>query len=292
MVVKKIWLPTTHSTISSSTYTVDSPHTGALCPTGQVSIDGDEKGISTSSIPPSLHRFTLASSLCNNAGVKQAADGSWKGQGDPTEVALQVYSQKLGMGRESLVITAQGGSRRDFKTALSKDMQDTDSPASSLDSLPTAASISATRGSYVFHSEYAFDSDIKRMTSLFLAPEAESGDGGDIMAFQKGAIERVLPCCTTTFSGLPLDDATEQAIYAEAEILAAQGLRVLAFADRRVNHSAMKDMKSDGSGMWKREDVESDMTFLGLAGIYDPPRAETKDAVKAFREAGIVVHMR
>jgi Na+-exporting ATPase len=33
------------------------------------------------------------------------------------------------------------------------------------------------------------------------------------------------------------------------------------------------------------------MTFLGLAGIYDPPRPESREAVRACRAAGITVHM-
>jgi Na+-exporting ATPase len=40
-----------------------------------------------------------------------------------------------------------------------------------------------------------------------------------------------------------------------------------------------------------RDDVEQDAIFLGLVGIFDPPRLESFGAVRACREAGIVVHM-
>jgi P-type Na+/K+ transporter len=40
-----------------------------------------------------------------------------------------------------------------------------------------------------------------------------------------------------------------------------------------------------------RESVERQMTFLGIFGIYDPPRVETAGAVKACHVAGITVHM-
>src|SRR3712207_3804519 len=41
----------------------------------------------------------------------------------------------------------------------------------------------------------------------------------------------------------------------------------------------------------KREDVEQDMTILGLVGIYDPPRVESKPSVLSCHQAGITVHM-
>jgi len=42
---------------------------------------------------------------------------------------------------------------------------------------------------------------------------------------------------------------------------------------------------------WAREEAESDMIFLGLVGIYDPPRPESKSAVQLCFSAGIEVYM-
>ena len=62
--------------------------------------------------------------------------------------------------------------------------------------------------------------------------------------------------------------------------LAAQGLRVLAVARRRVDrgHPAVGQ-------------VEDGLTLLGLIAMSDPPRPEVVDAVAACRRAGIVIHM-
>jgi Ca2+-transporting ATPase len=67
-----------------------------------------------------------------------------------------------------------------------------------------------------------------------------------------------------------------------AEALAAQGLRVLAFA--------RKEFPATTSWIDHAE-VESDLTFLGLQGMIDPPRPEAVEAIRACRQAGIAVKM-
>ena len=42
---------------------------------------------------------------------------------------------------------------------------------------------------------------------------------------------------------------------------------------------------------WTREKADADMVFLGLVGIYDPPRPESKVAIQKCFNAGIEVHM-
>lgn len=57
--------------------------------------------------------------------------------------------------------------------------------------------------------------------------------------------------------------------------IAGDGLRVLAIA-----HKTIKNIGS-------REEVESNLEFRGLVGLYDPPRIETFEAVKRCQIAGI-----
>ncbi len=120
--------------------------------------------------------------------------------------------------------------------------------------------------------EIPFSSDRKRMSVLYR-------DGETAQVFTKGAPEQVLEICTHIMQGeqrhtlAAQDRTTIQAAY---ETMAAQGLRVIALARRRVPDHEL---------------VEAEMTFLGLVGMIDPPRAEVKGAVAAARAAGIRVIM-
>ena len=70
------------------------------------------------------------------------------------------------------------------------------------------------------------------------------------------------------------------------EALAEKGLRVLALAFKPVLSKNVNEVES-----WAREDAESQLVFLGIVGLYDPPRPESKNAVMQCKQAGIMVHM-
>lgn len=134
--------------------------------------------------------------------------------------------------------------------------------------------------------EFPFDSSIKRMSSIYKV-------GDKKMIYTKGAVERVLRRCTT-WTGNPEEPTDTQEliemkeediahIEANMDSLSSQGLRVLAFASREFNDA--EDDLSD------REKIESNLTFHGLVGIYDPPRLETAGSVRLCHKAGINVHM-
>ncbi|KAG9078819.1 hypothetical protein FS749_009120 [Ceratobasidium sp. UAMH 11750] len=232
MVVKRLWLAT------GPTYVVES--TGAaLEPVGRVMLEGDapakEKDEKYAGISPALSTFTHAASLCNNASIHQAGAGVWKGEGDPTEIALQVYAQKLDLGRNSLV-------RKSVFSSNDKDNASISS--SSTDSLPTAVSrvgggspvdTTAEQGFYTHLAEHAFDSSVKRMTSIYTQHTGLNPD--ERIAFMKGAVERVLATCVAISDSesnepSPLTDDSRARVLTHMETLAAQGLRVLGFAIR------------------------------------------------------------
>lgn len=135
--------------------------------------------------------------------------------------------------------------------------------------------------------EYPFDSSIKRMSVVY---QSESSDKA-IFVFTKGAVERVIDLCTTIGVGAheqPVTHKTKSEVLSQMTLLADQGLRVMAIA-RRFAPSGFHS--SPPNNEVSREAVEKDLTLLGLAGLYDPPRLETKDAVKNCTTAGIKVHM-
>jgi Ca2+-transporting ATPase len=120
--------------------------------------------------------------------------------------------------------------------------------------------------------EIPFTSETKRMTTLHTAP-------GGAVAYSKGAPEIMLDSCASQWIeggevSLTRNDRAE--ILHVAQELAGEALRVLVVA-----------LKRDAA----LETAESDMTFLGLVGMIDPPRPEAKDAIKECFDAGIKVVM-
>jgi len=119
--------------------------------------------------------------------------------------------------------------------------------------------------------ELPFDAERKRMTTLHRA-------GTEVIAYTKGSPEELLPLCVSKLGSGGENDIDLDVLLRQAEAMAADGLRVLAFAYRRwpvlpdgVPHVA----------------VESELIFLGFAGLIDPPRNEVKEAVSQCRSAGI-----
>ncbi|ORX63022.1 potassium/sodium efflux P-type ATPase, partial [Hesseltinella vesiculosa] len=132
--------------------------------------------------------------------------------------------------------------------------------------------------------EFPFDSTIKRMSVI-----AQTKDGNNV-AYLKGATERVLSCCVGVQKKDGIESMTidqlEALVLPHVETLARGGLRVLSLATRPIKTDGPLDPETV-----KREDIEQGMIFLGLVGIYDPPRIESKGAVEKCHRAGITVHM-
>ena len=100
--------------------------------------------------------------------------------------------------------------------------------------------------------------------------------GGEIIAFAKGAPDRLLARCTRVVSATgdrSLDSAGRETVQAANHALATRGLRVLALA---VGATAGTDNES-----------LHDLSFVGLVGMVDPPASGVKETVAKLRIAGI-----
>jgi Ca2+-transporting ATPase len=119
--------------------------------------------------------------------------------------------------------------------------------------------------------ELAFDSERKRMTTFH---HAATG----VIAYSKGSPEALVSECTRILTSSGEQAIDQAALLQQAETMAANGLRVLAFAYR--NWAALPESEQP-------DDLERDLTFLGFVGLIDPPRSEAKQAVSLCKSAGI-----
>ena len=123
--------------------------------------------------------------------------------------------------------------------------------------------------------EIPFSSERARMTTLHR-------QASRVVAFTKGAPERVLENCIARLTDTGCAPLDRVAVLAAANDMARDGQRVLAIAFRY-----LETLPSDPSP----GEIEVDQVFLGLVGLIDPPRAEARDAVALCQSAGIHVVM-
>ena len=126
--------------------------------------------------------------------------------------------------------------------------------------------------------EIPFDADRKCMTTIHRV-SAVKGPESEIISFTKGAVDVLLDKSENilTSEGLsPLDKNTIDSIN---EKMGAGGLRIIAVAMRRWTTFPEKVSP---------ESIETGLTFLGLAGLMDPPREEARAAIRLCKTAGII----
>jgi cation-transporting P-type ATPase F len=193
----------------------------------------------------------LIAGLLCNDAHLEQKDGQWKVVGDPTEGALIAAARKAGLDGLQL------------NQAMPR-----------LDTIP-------------FESEFQFMATLHQLDSQVWGVDRSEGvsSSADVI-YLKGSVETVLTrCCqmVDVYGNLtPLD---RKLIAAEVERMAKQGLRVLAFAKKPVTP------KERLQTSLSHEDVETNLIFIGLQGMIDPPRNEAIAAVNACLSAGIGVKM-
>jgi magnesium-transporting ATPase (P-type) len=209
----------------------------------------------SSPLPEDVGKLLLGAGLCNNSRIVSPAAPAmtWTVLGDPTEAALKLAVRKGG---------------------IDLDVEE--------EALPRLR-------------EIPFDSRRKRMSTIHRtarrdvdreypgAPSVKAPSA--LTAFVKGAPKEILELCTRVRKGGReeyLNDHLRAEIMAANDAYARDGLRVLAVAMRSLEC---------GFSDFSPEAVERDLTFLGLAAMMDPPRAEVTAAVEKCRRAGIRIIM-
>ena len=122
--------------------------------------------------------------------------------------------------------------------------------------------------------ELPFDSDRKLMTTVHKV-------GEKYLVYTKGGVDELLKRCNSYIVDRTIKQDLEEykkIIAVKNEQMAKEALRVLAMAYKELNHKpTKKDM----------ENIESDLIYVGMVGMIDPPREEAKKAVEKCKKAGI-----
>ncbi|MCL5986272.1 MAG: calcium-translocating P-type ATPase, PMCA-type [Actinobacteria bacterium] len=127
--------------------------------------------------------------------------------------------------------------------------------------------------------EISFDSMRKMMTTVHENPE------GGYIVFSKGAPESIINHSKYYDSGgmtVVFDRKLKDEVLSVNDEMAIDALRTLAFAYKKID--SIPDKVSSST-------VESDLIFLGMVGMIDPPREEVYDALSACQSASIGVKM-
>ncbi len=146
--------------------------------------------------------------------------------------------------------------------------------------------------SYPRVQEIPFDSDRKRMTTIHKVLDPQDEDFSPFhdddpysdwhVVAVKGAPDVVLDLCTRyeryNDEIAPLDAKVRERILLANDQMAQQALRVIAVAYRMV-----KDLPEELTV----KEIETDLTFVGLLGMIDPPRQEVRQSLSVARKAGI-----
>jgi P-type Ca2+ transporter type 2C len=218
--------------------------------------DGDFFPISDSKSVRSELRLLLSSAvLCNNSQLISPSPNkpSWSSLGATTEVALRVAAMKGKVTETALLPIFPRIHELPFDACRKR--------------MATIHKIEPSIRTCQNAEEYS-------LNLPYLKPGSE-------VAFIKGTPREVLGLCTRIYINgtiRTLNTSLRQEILAAQDNYARQALRVLGFAF----HPLPSQLER-----YTNETVETDLVFLGLMAMHDPPRPEITQAVKTCIKAGI-----
>ena len=221
-----------------------------------------------------MRRLAECAALCNDAELSHdSASGQYTRVGEPTEAALKVLVEKLGVP---------------------------DAPPP-----PDAAAAADHYGKLRCASwEKLVTLEFSRTRKSMSALCKPVGRGGSNVLFVKGAPESVLPRCShlqlADGAVVRMNEAWARRIRETFTEMARRPLRCLALATKERGLGALAKwdgVAADGkcpaaiNNPSKFVDVERGLTFTGLVGIKDPARPEVAASIRRCRDAGIRVVM-
>lgn len=231
--------------------------------------------------PPSVALLLAAAALCNDAVLRRGTGaGSSKDfdvVGDPTETALLMVAARAGLLKSDLdrllprVAEIPFDSDRKLMTTVHR--------------LSAAPLVDA--GTAILKK---LDMDLLRPEKADFEAASPDFETATHIAFTKGAVDHLLNLCTRVLNRDHLEIFTDEwadRILASNDRLAAKGIRVLGVACRAWSPSVEANGESPAAAAAGNENLEQDLTFIGLTGMIDPPRAEVREAVATCTSAGI-----
>ena len=123
--------------------------------------------------------------------------------------------------------------------------------------------------------EVPFDSDRKLMTTVNKIEENK------YIVYTKGGTDELLAICNSYLKDRKVETNLEEyakLIKEKNEEMAKNALRVLSAGYKELDHMPTKE---------EMKNIESNLTFIGMVGMIDPPRLEAKAAVEKCKSAGI-----
>ena len=215
-------------------------------------------------ISTNVAKMVEVSALCNESQLSfDPKTKNFSRVGEPTEGALRVLVEKIGTPDISVNQTARALPIQERLHHSSKYYEEKN---------PLLAT-------------YEFSRDRKSMSVLV-------GNQKQQRLLVKGAPESVLERCSHTLLGssgkrVPLGEKLKGILSQEVIDYGNRGLRVIALA--HIDDVASNPLIGSAKTTEEYSQLETNMTFVGLIGMLDPPRPEVTESIRKCREAGIRV---
>lgn len=235
-------------------------------------------------------------SLCNDSKIiYDPIRQHYTKVGEPTEAALKVLCEKVGTvstKNDEGYVTKETLSKltNEEKIALASTVDDY---YLSLYKRQATLEFSRDRKSMSVLVESKKSDQSSYSSGSYFTRGSVANSSGKMMMFVKGAPENILTRCEFVRVGnsyetpIKMTDEIRKRIHKKAEMWGEnESLRVLAFAtvDKPTIPAVTKQIETKDYIKY-----ESQMTFIGLVAMLDPPRPEVRRSIEQCREAGIRV---